>query len=163
MFIREMVITCEDMGMAIINKNPPIIRSGVNPESIEGSLKLAWVRAGDAVQLKPQLLVCILPNMGVPLYAEIKRVADTTLGVSTQCVQAKHTNPPKKQYCANVCLKMNVKLGGINSRLATGSLPFLEDKVTVIFGADVTHPGAGNLCLFLLLPPLSMPCILVLK
>ncbi|GJJ79067.1 eukaryotic translation initiation factor 2C [Entomortierella parvispora] len=145
MFIRELGITFEEMGMAVINKNPPIIYSGVNPETIEGSLKIAWVRAGDAVQLRPQLLVCVLPNIGVPLYAEIKRVADTILGVSTQCVQGKHIRTPKKQYCSNVCLKMNVKLGGVNSRLAVGSLPFLEEKVTIIFGADVTHPGPGEI------------------
>src|SRR5205814_9471442 len=37
------------------------------------------------------------------------------LHVVLNCVQGRHMFQAKKQYCANVCLKMNVKLGGINS------------------------------------------------
>ncbi|KAI1316177.1 eukaryotic translation initiation factor 2C, 2 [Mortierella claussenii] len=139
-FIRELVVTCVDTGMDIINKRPPYIYSSPHGD-IEGSLKAAWVRAGNAVKSQPQLLVCILPNMGVPLYAEIKRVSDTVIGLPTQCVQMSHTRNPKKQYCANVCLKMNVKLGGMNSFLSPQQTPFLIQKPTILFGADVSHPS----------------------
>ncbi|GJJ69239.1 eukaryotic translation initiation factor 2C [Entomortierella parvispora] len=142
-FVRELVVTCNDTGMNIVNKTPPIMYC--NPHGdIEAALKDIWTRAGNAVKLKPELIMCILPTTGVPLYAEIKRVTDTVLGISSQCIQTKHTRDAKKQYCANVCLKMNVKLGGINSQLAPKSMPFLEDKPTIFFGADVTHPGPGD-------------------
>ncbi|KAG0053940.1 eukaryotic translation initiation factor 2C, 2 [Gryganskiella cystojenkinii] len=143
-FIRELVTTCVDTGMEISNKNPPV--TYCNPHSdIERSLREIWTKAGDAVQMKPQLLMCILPNTGVPLYAEIKRITDTVIGISSQCIQMKHTYQPKKQYCANVCLKMNVKIGGVNLRLAPRSLPFLEEgTATILFGADVTHPAPGD-------------------
>ena len=93
-FIRELVITCIATGMNIVNKSPPI--AYMNPQgNIEASLKQTWVQAGNAVKSQPQLLVCILPNTGVPLYAEIKRVTDTVLGVSSQCIQLKNTREPK--------------------------------------------------------------------
>ncbi|KAG0370845.1 Piwi domain-containing protein [Gamsiella multidivaricata] len=142
-FVRELVVTCTDTGMNIPNKSPPILYA--NPHgNIENSLRQAWQRAGQAVKSQPQLILCILPNTGVPLYAEIKRVTDTILGVSSQCVQIKHTWTPKKQYCANVCLKINVKLGGMNSHLAQNMLPFLTSKATILLGADVSHPPPGD-------------------
>ncbi|KAG0049752.1 argonaute 1 [Linnemannia elongata] len=129
--------------MTIPNKQPPILYA--NPHGdIEGSLKNAWMRAGNAVKSQPQLLVCVLPNTGVPLYAEIKRVSDTVIGIPTQCVQMSHTRVPKKQYCANVCLKINVKLGGMNAFLSPQQTPFLTQKPTILFGADVSHPSPGD-------------------
>ncbi|KAI8354349.1 Piwi domain-containing protein [Mortierella sp. GBAus27b] len=143
-FIRGLVVTCTDTGMNIPNKSPPVLYA--NPHGdIERSLRQIWQRAGDLVKSAPQLILCVLPNTGVPLYAEIKRVTDTVLGVSSQCVQVKHTRgEPKKQYCANVCLKMNVKLGGMNSHLANNMVPFLTSKPTILLGADVSHPAPGD-------------------
>ncbi|KAF9193168.1 Eukaryotic translation initiation factor 2C [Haplosporangium sp. Z 11] len=142
-FIRELVVTCVDTGMEIVNKHPPIGYANPNG-NIEGTLKAAWLQAGNMVKSPPQLLVCILPNTGVPLYAEIKRVSDTVIGIPTQCVQMSHTFSAKKQYCANVCLKMNVKLGGMNSFLSPQQTPFLAQKPTILFGADVSHPSPGD-------------------
>ncbi|KAF9357352.1 Eukaryotic translation initiation factor 2C [Mortierella sp. NVP85] len=142
-FLRELIVVCIDTGMTILNKEPPI--SYQNPHSpIEQGLRQAWLRAGNAVKSQPQLLVCVLPNTGTPLYAEIKRITDTVIGISSQCVQVKHVHNPKKQYCANVCLKMNVKLGGMNSQLGPTMLPVLTAKPTIIFGADVSHPAPGD-------------------
>ncbi|KAG0225036.1 eukaryotic translation initiation factor 2C, 2 [Mortierella sp. GBA43] len=137
-FIRELIVTCVDTGMVIVNKEPPITYAS-HQSDIEGTLKSAWLRAGNAVKSQPQLLVCLLPMKAIPLYAEIKRVSDTVIGIPTQCLQLSHTSQPKKQYCANVCLKMNVKLGGMNSFLSTPP-PFLAQRPTIIFGADVSHP-----------------------
>jgi eukaryotic translation initiation factor 2C len=143
-FVRELVVTCQDTGIDVVNRSPPIIHS--NPQgNIEASLKQAWVHAGNAAKAQPQLLLCVLPNTGVPLYAEIKRVSDTVIGVATQCIQKRHMATAKKQYCANVCLKINVKLGGLNSYLSPTHIPFISDKPTIIMGADVTHPGQGAL------------------
>ncbi|KAF9435066.1 hypothetical protein BGZ76_006969, partial [Entomortierella beljakovae] len=142
-FIRELVVTCTDTGISIPNKIPPILY--VSPQgNVEAGLKSAWIQAGNAVKSQPQLLLCILTNTGTQLYAEIKRVTDTILGVSSQCIQSKHTREPKKQYCANVCLKMNVKLGGMNSRLGAGMIPFCTAKPSILIGGDVTHPQPGD-------------------
>lgn len=50
----------------------------------------------------------------------------------------------KKQYCANICLKINVKLGGMNSFISPSQVPFITDRPTILMGADVSHPGPGN-------------------
>ena len=102
------------------------------------------MKASNTAKAQPQLIVCVLPNTGTPLYAEIKRVSDTIIGVATQCVQSKHTMQPKIQYCANVCLKMNVKLGGMNSFLDPPEIPFITERPTIIMGADMTHPAPGK-------------------
>ncbi|CAB4375543.1 unnamed protein product [Rhizophagus irregularis] len=142
-FVRELIITCQDTGMNIFERKPPICRE--NPiGNTEESLKKSWVRAGNSAKAKPQLILCILPNTGSHLYAEIKRVSDTVIGVATQCVQSTHTIKPKKQYCANVCLKMNVKLGGENSFLIPEHIQFLADEPTILMGADVTYPLPGE-------------------
>ncbi|CAB4422806.1 unnamed protein product [Rhizophagus irregularis] len=142
-FVRELVNTCQDTGMNIPNRNPPVLHA--NPQgNIEESLKQAWLKAGNTAKAQPQLIICILPNTGTPLYAEIKRVSDTVIGVATQCVQSRHTMQAKKQYCANVCLKINVKLGGMNSFLSPSQIQFISDRPTILMGADVTHPSPGD-------------------
>ncbi|GBC01533.1 hypothetical protein RclHR1_04220001, partial [Rhizophagus clarus] len=142
-FIRELVTTCQDTGMNIPNKNPPIIHC--NPQGgIENALRQVWVRAGITTKYKPQLILCILPNTGVPLYAEIKRVSDTVIGVASQCIQSRRMFSAKKQYCANVCLKINVKLGGMNSFVNPSQMPFITQRPTIIMGADVIHPAPGD-------------------
>ncbi|KAI7907008.1 Piwi domain-containing protein [Cokeromyces recurvatus] len=143
-FIRELCQTFIDTGLNVINRQPPI--SSADPQgNIERTLKEAWLKAGNAAKANPQLIVCILPNTGVPLYAEIKRISDTIIGVPTQCVQSKHIADAKKQYCANVCLKVNMKLGGMNLFLTPPYIPFIAQRPTIIIGADVTHPAPGDM------------------
>ncbi|KAJ3121651.1 argonaute 1 [Physocladia obscura] len=142
-FITLLVQTCEECGVFVQNRQPPI--SYANPHgNVEKTIVDAYMVAGNSFQERPQLVVCILPNTGVPLYAEIKRVSDTVVGLATQCIQAKHMFAAKRQYCANVCLKMNVKLGGMNSFLSNAQLPFVSERPTIVFGADVTHPAPGS-------------------
>ncbi|CAG8517980.1 1404_t:CDS:10 [Racocetra persica] len=128
-FLRELILTCQDNGMVC---------------DVESALKTAWLRAGNAAKAQPQLIVCILPNTGVPLYAEIKRVTDTVIGIASQCIQSRHMMQAKKQYCANVCLKINVKLGGMNVFISPTQIPFITDRPTILMGADISHPSPGD-------------------
>lgn len=53
----------------------------------------------------------------------------------------------KVAYCANLVLKINVKLGGVNAFLEPSTeLPVIgsSDISTVVFGVDVTHPSPGS-------------------
>ena len=52
--------------------------------------------------------------------AEVKRVGDTQIGVATQCVQVRNVTKINLQTLSNLCLKINVKLGGINSIIVPG-------------------------------------------
>ncbi|KAI9106068.1 Piwi domain-containing protein [Phlyctochytrium arcticum] len=142
-FLRELIVTCRDTGVDIRQMQPPIRHA--NPlGNIAAILKAAYMDAGNASNHKPQLILVILPNTNVPLYAEIKRIADTDVGIATQCMQSKHVFAAKKQYCANICLKINVKLGGMNCFLGGSQLSFVSEEPTIIFGADITHPAPGE-------------------
>ena len=79
-----------------------------------------------------------------PVYAEVKRVGDTVLGMATQCVQAKNVNKTSPQTLSNLCLKINVKLGGVNSILLPSIRPKVFNEPVIFLGADVTHPPAGD-------------------
>ncbi|ORZ36940.1 hypothetical protein BCR44DRAFT_1431132 [Catenaria anguillulae PL171] len=81
-----------------------------NPQ--EDARLALWKSTGDQFQAYPELFIVVLPRREVGLYAEIKRIGETVLGVPTQClVQAKiqRANP---QYWANVALKVNTKVKG---------------------------------------------------
>eukprot|EP00887_Chlorella_sp_A99_P007698 scaffold20.g7698.t1 len=50
-----------------------------------------------------------------------------------------------REYCANVAMKVNTKLGGCNVRLADPqAIPVIGGAPFMIFGADVTHPMGGE-------------------
>ena len=86
-----------------------------------------------------QLIMAILPRRDKQIYPEIKRVGDNVIGIPTQCVQSKHVLGTTPQVCANIALKINSKLGGINHVIDPGEKsPVLREPV-IIFGADVTH------------------------
>uniref|UniRef100_A0A8C4QRB8 Protein argonaute-1 n=1 Tax=Eptatretus burgeri TaxID=7764 RepID=A0A8C4QRB8_EPTBU len=90
-----------------------------------------------------QLIVVILPGK-TPVYAEVKRVGDTLLGMATQCVQVKNVLKTSPQTLSNLCLKINVKLGGVNNVLVPHIRPAVFQQPVIFLGADVTHPPAGD-------------------
>ena len=66
------------------------------------------------------------------------------LGIATQCVQVKNVNKTSPQTLSNLCLKINVKLGGINNILVPTMRPKIFTEPVIFIGADVTHPPAGG-------------------
>ena len=139
-FVRQLVITAEDTGLCMEMKKPPLLFA---TNQVESSVRNAYSKANEASGLSPQFILCILPTDDAGLYGDIKRCTDTAIGLPSQCMLMKHIRRPNKQYCANLCLKINVKLGGINSSLGR-QLQFVVERPTMIFGADVTHPGIGE-------------------
>uniref|UniRef100_A0A8C0ZXD2 Protein argonaute-3 n=1 Tax=Castor canadensis TaxID=51338 RepID=A0A8C0ZXD2_CASCN len=77
----------------------------------------------------------ILKGICIYSIAEVKRVGDTLLGMATQCVQVKNVIKTSPQTLSNLCLKINVKLGGINNILVPH-----QSQPVIFLGADVTHP-----------------------
>ena len=59
-----------------------------------------------------------------------------------------HVQKAQPQYCSNVCMKLNAKLGGATCRVAgvnpTVSAPFFP-RPTMVIGADVSHPSPLSL------------------
>ncbi|KAK6163453.1 hypothetical protein DH2020_000317 [Rehmannia glutinosa] len=92
-----------------------------------------------------QLLIIILPDISGS-YGKIKRVCETELGIVSQCCQPRQAAKLSKQYMENVALKINVKVGGRNTVMEQvyNKMPYLTDRPTIVFGADVTHPSPGE-------------------
>ncbi|XP_047058374.1 protein argonaute 4A-like [Lolium rigidum] len=96
-------------------------------------------------QQKPGFLLCVLPEKNSDIYGLWKRKCLAEHGIVTQCVV-----PPaniKDQYLTNVLLKINAKLGGLNSLLkneTTRAIPLVLKAQTIIFGMDVSHGSPGS-------------------
>jgi eukaryotic translation initiation factor 2C len=161
--VRGFLQGCRSVGMAV-NDETPFIKylngQGRIGEVSDFSLPLGLSRiervmkqlrgAGAEVAQKkgspPDLVVVVLPEGGNDIYTAVKYFGDIQVGVATQCLKAIKCRNAKPQYWANVCLKMNVKLGGINLIPDPQSVSVLTDphNPTVVMGADVIHPAPGS-------------------
>ncbi|CAN6222538.1 unnamed protein product [Urochloa humidicola] len=135
----DLVQMCNSIGM-VFNRRPVIEVQSASPNHIEAALRDVHLRAPNL-----QLLIVILPDVSGH-YGKIKRLCETELDIVSQCI-----NPKAKknmQYFENIALKINVKVGGRNTVLeramVPNGIPFVSDVPTIIFGADVTHPVAGE-------------------
>ncbi|CBY20341.1 unnamed protein product [Oikopleura dioica] len=127
----------EDAGMPI-RSGPVFCRYAQGSDQVEPMFKYLMQEFRNL-----QLIVVVLPGK-TPVYAEVKRVGDTCLGIATQCVQVKNVNKTSPQTLSNLCLKINVKLGGINNILVPNMRPKIFQEPVIFIGADVTHPPAGD-------------------
>ncbi|CAG8983838.1 hypothetical protein HYALB_00005476 [Hymenoscyphus albidus] len=89
----------------------------------------------------------------VDFYAEIKRWGDCVIGIPTVCCLGEKICGDKVScgMSANLCLKLNAKLKGVNHQLrrnVTAVDKFYGatevPKNTMLVGADVTHPKNGD-------------------
>ncbi|XVF05656.1 hypothetical protein REPUB_Repub05bG0191400 [Reevesia pubescens] len=93
----------------------------------------------------PQFLLCLLPDRkNSDLYGPWKRKNLAEFGIVNQCMAPTRVND---QYLTNLLLKINAKLGGLNSMLAieqTPSIPVVSKVPTIILGMDVSHGSPGQ-------------------
>ncbi|KAL8145998.1 hypothetical protein AgCh_003945 [Apium graveolens] len=93
----------------------------------------------------PQFFLCLLPERkNSLLYGPWKRKNLAEYGIVTQCIAPTRVND---QYLTNVLLKINAKLGGLNSKLSietTSSIPLISKVPTIILGMDVSHGSPGQ-------------------
>ncbi|KAJ9083376.1 hypothetical protein DSO57_1035333 [Entomophthora muscae] len=143
-FIKEHVATCISTGLNIVNDRPKIYYAPPRAATAEKALQDIYVSTGNEFKARPQMLFCILPDKGAELYNAIKAACELGLGIPTQCVQSDKIFKPNRQYSANVCLKMNAKLGGINAAIHPSELGDLKSPSTLIIGADLSHPSPGS-------------------
>jgi eukaryotic translation initiation factor 2C len=136
-FTQQLQRISNDAGMPIIGQ-PCFCKYANGPDQVEPMFRYLKSTFPEL-----QLVVVVLPGK-TPVYAEVKRVGDTVLGMATQCVQAKNVNKTSAQTLSNLCLKINVKLGGVNSILVPTIRPKVFNEPVIFLGADVTHPPAGD-------------------
>ncbi|GLC73149.1 Protein argonaute-3 [Pleodorina starrii] len=125
------------------------------PKGIEDTMNKAVKAAERLYGAQPDILLVVLPEKLVDEYKEVKRVSDIELGIPSQVVagnKAKvgpigqfNSRAGGPQYWANVALKINTKVGGVNSTLLGNEshLPVLggpSARPFMVMGADVSHP-----------------------
>lgn len=144
-FIHQLSQKCEQLGI-FLNKNTvispifePMHVLGI-PKLLESKLKKIQKASFNNLQL----LICVMEKKHKG-YADLKRIAETGIGVLSQCCLYSNLGKLTSQFLTNIALKINAKIGGSTVALYN-SLPSqmprlfrIEDPV-IFMGADVTHP-----------------------
>ncbi|KAL5530679.1 hypothetical protein ACEPAF_6937 [Sanghuangporus sanghuang] len=143
--VKGLVNSFRQVGMKCDDERPLIEYCSSQGNIIE-SLKAAGRKHKDQKQSPPGLVIVVLPEGATDMYIKIKHFGDCSTGTATQCLRSNKCYRAKEQYYANVCLKINVKLGGINSIPDPASVRYLTDDAnpTIVMGADVVHPAPGS-------------------
>lgn len=144
--VTALIKELRNSGIVVKNDTPKItyVPFTVAPRQF-GSYLSSTARSLNPLR-KPQLLVVFLRPKPMDHYAAFKAYGDLEEGIATQClVVSKALKLSRGQldfrYYLNVALKINVKLGGVNS---TVNLGLAAPPGTMILGADVTHPAPGS-------------------
>lgn len=145
-FVFRLKERCKKLG---INMEEPVIThfTGMYElsavEKVEDLLRGVVRAADEKIKDRLQMIVCVMAAKHNG-YKYLKWVSEIKIGVVTQCCLSSLANKGQDQYLANLCIKINAKLGGSNMEL-TGRLPNFGGEDNVMFiGADVNHPAARN-------------------
>ncbi|CAM9001190.1 unnamed protein product [Rhodiola kirilowii] len=144
-FISQLVRRCEQLGI-YLNKET-VVSHQMEPMQLlnhvallESKLRRLYGNASSNLQL----IICVMERKHKG-YADLKRIAETSVGVLSQCCLYQNLTKPSSQFLANLALKINAKLGGCTVALYK-SFPALIPRVLridepmIFLGADVTHP-----------------------
>jgi eukaryotic translation initiation factor 2C len=99
----------------------------------------SYNKIGNNFKQAPQIIFFVLKTKDAGYYEALKRYADCYTGVVTQMLQSSHARKASPQYCSNLAMKVNSKLGGHTS-VATPPLP----PNTCFVGVDVSHGAPGQ-------------------
>ncbi|KAF9972539.1 hypothetical protein BGZ73_004325 [Actinomortierella ambigua] len=143
-FIADLTETLQENGMRVVDRQPTTLY--VNPQArASTAIDALWTDIGRKKMGDPQIIIVILPRR-CDTYADVKShcEAGETMGKMTQCVLVDRLRRANKQYYGMLGTKINAKLGGTNWVLKPEAIPFIHQIPTMIIGADVTHPPAGD-------------------
>ncbi|GAB4840062.1 Protein argonaute 7 [Ancistrocladus abbreviatus] len=144
-FINQLSVRCEQLGIFLdrctaISPQFESIQVLNNVSLLESKLKKIHKAAPNGLQL----LLCLMEKKHKG-YADLKRIAETRVGVVSQCCLYSNIRKLSSQFLANLALKINAKVGGCTVALYN-SLPsqiprlLRPDEPVIFMGADVTHP-----------------------
>ncbi|KAK3319908.1 ribonuclease H-like domain-containing protein [Cercophora scortea] len=89
----------------------------------------------------PQIIFYVMSSKAAHVYEELKKNADCRFAFVTQMVQGDSVKKAQGQYCSNVAMKVNAKLGGQTCRVE--GQPFFTVP-TMVIGVDVSHSSPGS-------------------
>ncbi|THU88586.1 argonaute-like protein [Dendrothele bispora CBS 962.96] len=150
--IRGFAKMCQDSGMNVpVNEQPKLLAVSLPPRDNRDPTRSKAIgeisKTIKALPGKPNLILVILSNGDKHIYSGLKHLCDVDLDVPTVCVHSAKIRREKGQlqYFANVALKVNMKLGGVNHTLDQQSMSWFKKEPTMLVGIDVTHPGPGSI------------------
>ncbi|KAK3689869.1 Piwi domain-containing protein [Podospora appendiculata] len=89
----------------------------------------------------PQIIFYIMSSKTTHVYEELKKHADCRYAFVSQMVQGAQVKKAQPQYCSNVAMKVNAKLGGQTCRIDGKGF---YTKPTMVIGVDVSHASPGS-------------------
>ena len=141
---------CRTCGISV-TQTPPLIAVAELPrkdpqDPIRTQAINAIRSALMATKQKPAFLLVVLSSSDKHIYSGLKHLCDVYLDVPNICVQSGKIRKERGQvqYYANVALKVNMKLGGVNHSVDEASMSRLRQPPTMLVGMDVTHPGPST-------------------
>ncbi|XP_050538341.1 protein argonaute-2-like isoform X4 [Daktulosphaira vitifoliae] len=139
-FERDLIRSGRDLNVNVSPMNPiynmPVQRNWRLNE-IEREIKKFFT---SQKQINMELIVVIIPDSPLGIYATVKQQSELQVGVLTQCIKSKTMYKMNPATAGNILLKINSKLNGVNHTLAVRCCPKTMEGA-IIFGADVTHPS----------------------
>ncbi|KAG2041475.1 ribonuclease H-like domain-containing protein [Suillus americanus] len=160
-FINTLLNSCKKLGM---NLSPPAAsQSGSGASSVVNDMRSLKHSVNNKIGRDLEMVLAILPTSSTDIYHAIKSFGDVIAGFPTQCVRENKIERANDQYCANLGMKINAKLGGVNSLPRSGALEKLMSSPFMVIGmyrpclalethrrlvhpapgADVGHPAPG--------------------
>ncbi|RDW67854.1 eukaryotic translation initiation factor-like protein 2C 2 [Coleophoma cylindrospora] len=142
-------------GGNVANKSPTIYvsRRGEDIGEMVGKFRTA---VGNANQQMPQIMLYVLKERNSFTYERLKKNMECRFATVSQMMNCAHVAKAQPQYCSNVCMKLNAKLGGTTCKVfdktttTNWSTSFFSKpgdptgRPTMIIGADVSHPSPGS-------------------
>ncbi len=143
---RQMMINC---GMTVDQPAPPAGFPDLNLEGPIGKYEdlinahITRIRNTTSVRF----LFIVLPSKSIPIYSHLKYYADVKHGIHTVCCTGEKLSKERgrDQLYANLALKVNLKMGGVNQAIPAAKLgnAVLANKAMIV-GIDVTHPSPDS-------------------
>ncbi|CAG8972388.1 hypothetical protein HYALB_00007141 [Hymenoscyphus albidus] len=129
-------------GGIVANKNPSIVVSPRGADVYASAIRFRNT-VGNANQLSPQIIFIIMSQRDSFMYERLKKIMECRFGMVSQMIAVTHAKKAAPQYCSNVSMKVNAKLGGVTCRVNTPA-PKAFPIPTMIIGADVSHASPGS-------------------
>ncbi|KZP01222.1 Piwi-domain-containing protein [Calocera viscosa TUFC12733] len=141
-FVGTLVRSMRDCGMRV-EMDQPDIYNLVNTGRIEEELLKIGKGLIERLRVARPDLFVIITNGSADL-TRVKHWGDIITGTATQHVRVDKVVKANPQYCANVAMKINLKLSGRNHLPAGEAIKFIGAAPCMVMGADTSHPGPGD-------------------
>lgn len=141
-FVYEWHKSATAMGITVQGDNPIFVKQQWDAEKIASELHAMKLQCKTL-----DLVFVVLEAQNTDHYAHAKQAGDVVEGINTQCIQMKNVRMPKPATMANVNLKINGKLGGVNSSLSAQDMKSIKDWINdeiMYMGADVNHDAPDD-------------------